>query len=338
MDRRADGGFDADPVPRNARVVRTSRRPERIDDRATALDRPIETAEVGGGDRPGRGRDAARLRLAPRPFERLDPVVERFLVAVETRQPFLCLSGVTSRLPQICFPLMLEREVAPQLVRALVAPAAQRLARVDEELALARDAVAQLAHVVGEQLVLPADEIEVLVAGEQVAEAFGREQHLPAVQRTALVDVHEPPFQHRALFEQRILRDQQIHRDQVDLPAESRDLTVQLIDDAIGGLLLRFNVGDLVRERVRLRAEPRELLFDFGALATNALEAALIILHLLLVGGTLRGRGLCDEKEYDARRATHDRSHTRLRCLPTLIALPKSPIRAPKATIATACS
>ena len=42
---------------------------------------------------------------------------------------------------------------------------------------------------------------------------------------------------------------------------------------------------------MRLRAEPRELLLDLGALAADALEPLLVFLHLLLVRRTLRGKG-----------------------------------------------
>src|SRR6266436_5593785 len=336
-DRRADRGLDADPVAWDARVVGTGRRAEGIDDRPSPFHRPVETAEVGGCDGAGPRGYAARLRCAPRALECLNAVVERFLVAIEARQSLLCLARVAPSLPQVRLPLVLEREVTPQFVGPLAPAPAQRLARIHEELALPLDAAPQLVHVVREQPVLLGDEMEVLVARQQVAETFGGEQHLPTVQRPPLVDIHEPPLQNRALLKERVLGDQQVNRDLVDLPAESRDLAVQLVDDTIGRLLLRFDVCDFVGERVRLRAEPRQLLLDFRALAADALEAALVLLHLLLVRRAL-GDGWCGHKHrYHAPRTTH-RLHTRFRCLPTLIVLPNSPISAPNAMMAAACS
>ena len=111
---------------------------------------------------------------------------------------------------------------------------------------MARDAIAQLVHVIGQQAVLATHEIQILVARQQIAEALSREQDLPAVERAALVDVDQPPLQHGALLQQRVLRDQQVHRDLIDLPAQPRDLPVELVDDKVGALLLLLDVGDFV--------------------------------------------------------------------------------------------
>src|ERR1051326_2266520 len=189
----------------------------------------------------------------------LDAIGERSLVAIEPREPLLRFPRVAPRLAQVRFALMLEREVAAQLVRALDFAVRERLAGVHQQLALPGYAIAQLLHVVGQQAILATDEKEVLVARQQVAEALGGEQELPAVQRPALVDVHQPPLQHGALFEQRVLRDQEIDGDLVDLRAEAADLAVELIDDAVGALLLLLDVGDFVGEGMRLRPEALEL-------------------------------------------------------------------------------
>src|SRR6267142_589361 len=265
-------------------------------------------------------------------LQRLDPVVERVFVALKTREPLLRLLRAAARRAQVGLPLVLERQVAAQLVGALAAAPAQCLARIHEQLALPRDAVAQLVHVVGEQAILPAHEIEIFVARQQVSEALCGKQHLPAVQRAALVDVHEPPLQHRALFEQRVLRDQQVDRDLIDLPAEPGDLAVQLVDDAVRALLLLLDVGDFVGEGMALGAEPLELLLDVGSLTLDAFQAPLILLHLLLIGGTLLGdNGSGNQQEQQC-------FHTRFKWRPTLSALPTRPISAPNATMATPCS
>src|SRR5712691_10601944 len=113
------------------------------------------------------------------------------------------------------------------------------------------------------------------------------------------------------------------------------------------------------RERSEVEQEPRQLLLDFGALSADALETMLIVLHLLLVGRALAGdgsrenyqeqnghKGVGSREWYSTVRAAGSHSplptplfsHTRFKCLPTLIALPKRPMSAPNPTIAAACS
>src|SRR5438552_3394964 len=284
-DRGADRRPDPDAVAGDARIVGAGRRAERIDD--GALDRPIEAAEVARRDRAGSSGDAARLRLAPGAFQRLDPIVERAFIAIQAREPLLRRPRAAAGRAEVGFALALEREITAELIGPLLAATCERLTRIHEELALARDAVTQLEHVIGEQAVLPAHEEQVLIARQQVTEALGRQEYLPTVQRAPLVDVHEPPLEYGPFLEQRVLGNQQIHRDLVDLPAETRDLTVELVDDAVGALLLLLNVRDFVGERVRLGPKAVELLLDLGTLAADSLEPALILLHLLLIGGAL---------------------------------------------------
>src|SRR5206468_6919243 len=57
---------------------------------------------------------------------------------------------------------------------------------------------------------------------------------------------------------------QQVHRDLVDLPAQPGDLAVQLVDDAIGALLLAVDIRQLVGQRVRGGAQAGQLLLDVG--------------------------------------------------------------------------
>src|SRR2546427_12762276 len=132
-DSRADRRLDPDPVAWNARVVGTGRRAEGIDDRAPPVHRPIETAEIRRRDRAGPGGDATRLRLATRALERLDAVVERALVLVETGEPLLRLPGVAACFPQVRLSPALARQVAPQLIGPLAPAPAQRLPGIDEQ-------------------------------------------------------------------------------------------------------------------------------------------------------------------------------------------------------------
>src|SRR5438552_1782672 len=109
-----------------------------------------------------------------------------------------------------------------------------------------------------------------------------------------------------------------------------------------------------------LSAQPFELLLDLGALAADAFQPALIVLHLLLVARPLgdQKRRQADDVEQqrqaqassksirtcltilldDRARRPCSTSHTLFKCRPTLIALPNSPMSAPNATIAAACS
>src|SRR5947207_3712543 len=128
-----------------------------------------------------------------------------------------------------------------------------------------------------------------LVPRQEIAEALGGEQHLVAVEGPALVDVHEAAIENGALLGESVLREEQVDGGLVDLPAQGRDLPVQLVDDAVGGVLLVLEVGELVGDAVGLSAQPLELLLDRRALAADVLEAALVVAHLLLERRALSG-------------------------------------------------
>src|SRR6266853_986185 len=136
-DGRAGRGRDADPVPRDARLVRARRGTELVHD--PPLHGPVELAQVRGGDGGGGG-GAAGLGLAPRALERRDAVVQALLVALELGQALQRLARTAPRLPQRRLPLALERQVAVQLFGALVLAPSQRVARVDQRLPLPADA------------------------------------------------------------------------------------------------------------------------------------------------------------------------------------------------------
>src|SRR5207244_1198988 len=252
---------------------------------------------------------------------------------------------------------VLEGQVAVQLFGALVLAPAQHVARVDQRLPLPGDAPVQLRHVVRQQAILPAHEIQVLVARQQVAEGLRREQHLVPVQRPPFGDVDQPALQDGALLGEGVLGEQQVDRGPVDLVRQRIDLAVQLVHDAIGRLLLSLDVRELIGERVHLGAQPLELLLDVGPLAANAFQPLLVIPQLLIEGGrSLRGEGRCKKSVAERRRENTSRKtvvavtpfrdvssrrlsvtpHTRRRCLPTDAALPNSPISVPNPTIASA--
>src|SRR5207244_214686 len=207
---RAGRRRDPDAVPRNAGLVGAGRRAELVED--LAVHRPVELAQVGGRDRGGRGRGPPGLRLAARPLERGDAVVEAALVPLERREPLFRLARAAPRLDERGLPRVLQAHVALQLVAALGAAPPQRVARAE----------------------------------------------------------------------------QQVYGDAVDLTREPVDLTVQLVDDAVGRFLLELDVGQLVGERVRLRAQPLELLLHLRALTPDVFQPSLVVAQLLVEGwGTL---------------------------------------------------
>src|SRR6185437_10836576 len=219
-------------------------------------------------------------------------------------------SRALRRVSQRRLPLALEGQIAIQLYGALVLASPQHVAPVDERLPLPADAPLQLRHVVRQQAILPAHEIQVLVARQQVAEALRREEHLVPVQRPALRDVHEAPLEHRALLGERVLGEQQVDRGPIDLVRQRIDLAVQLVDDAVGRLFLSLDVRELVGERVYLRAQPLELLLDVRPLPADALQPLLVISELLIEGGgSLRSerrhaKGVAENRHGEASRET----------------------------------
>ena len=94
--------------------------------------------------------------------------------------------------------------------------------------------------------VLLAREVEVLVAAQQVAERLDGEQHLVHVQLAALVDVDEPPLQHRVPLGEVVLGEDQLGGVAVELGGEAADLPVDLVDDAMGAFALALEVAELV--------------------------------------------------------------------------------------------
>src|SRR5207249_4164677 len=133
-DGRAGRRRDADAVPRDARVVRACRGAELVHD--APLHGPVELTQVRGGDGGRGGGGAARFRFAPGALEGDDAVVQALLVALELGQALQGLACTAPRLAQRRLPLALAPQVAVQLLRALVFAPPQRVARVDERLAL----------------------------------------------------------------------------------------------------------------------------------------------------------------------------------------------------------
>src|SRR6266403_1826012 len=205
-------------------------------------------------------------------------------------------------------------------------------------IAAAAVAALQFGHVIVQQAILLAQEIQILVARQQVAEGLRREQHLVPVQGPTLRDVHQPPLEHGAFLGEGVLGEQQVDRGPVDLIRQRINLAVQLVYDAVGRLFLPLDVRQFVGERVHLRAQSLELLLDIRALAADALQTLLVVSQLLIEGGGSLGESKRRQaQDVTQRRHAKTSPQTRRRCLPTEAALPNRPMSVPKPTMASAC-
>ncbi len=177
-------------------------------------------------------------------------------------------------------------------------------------------AVLQLLDLADQQTVVEGDQVEVLVAIDQVAETFGGEQHLYLGQGATLVEVAGPAREQHLFLYQLILCTQQIRGRCADLLVADGQLAVELAEQRflVRGLLVEVVelVGLIVElrgERGHLRAEP--LLF-----VTDLREAlpALLDLCLQRLDGVLSCRGRRRREQQQGRddmvgRAEHRFTH-----------------------------
>ena len=105
---------------------------------------------------------------------------------------------------------------------ALLARAVELGPHVEDVVPLDDHAVPELLDVRHQGPVLPAGEVEVLVAAEQVAERLGGEQRLEGVERPALVDVDQPALEHGAPLGQVVLGQDQLGARAVELARRAR--------------------------------------------------------------------------------------------------------------------
>ncbi len=172
----------------------------------------------------------------------------------------------------------------------------------EQVVALLDHPVPQLLHVGHQGAVLPAGEVEVLVAPEQVAERLCRQQHLEGVEIAPLVDIHQPALQHRAPFGQVVLRQHQLARGAVHLARQAVDLALQLGHDAVGGLPLAFEVLQLVLHIMHLPLQPLTLPLQLLPLRLDLLQPRPALLYFT---GCLCGKGseaaCCDHRKKNDR-------------------------------------
>ena len=239
-----------------------------------------------------------------------------------------------------------------ELRLALLARAVELGAHVEDGVALDDHAVPELLDVGHQRPVLAAGEVEVLVAAEQVAERFGGEQRLEGVERPALVDVDQPPLEHRAALGQVVLGQDQLGARAVELAREPADLPLDLVHDPLGGLALALEVAELVVDVVHLALEPLLLLLQPVALAADLLEALAAALEVGVLGVERGARATSGKTREGREHASEAKGHagrplrslglrtsavpyTCRRCRPTLTRLPPSPSITPNTTMTT---
>src|SRR5664279_1217754 len=179
------------------------------------------------------------------------------------------------------------------------------------------------------------EEMQILVAREQLAEGTRGEKHLEREERTALVDVHEAAAQRRLFDGDLILRAHEIGRGGANLARDRVELCVERVHHARGDVGLAVEClhlfGEIVHGVLQARAAALQLL----ALVLERLEPRLLILQPLL--GALLIRVLLrpdngSDGEQQRENEGNARAQTRRRCLPTESALPSSPMIPPPST------
>ena len=209
------------------------------------------------------------------------------------------------------------------------------LLKAHEVRALMIDLVAQIFHAVHERLVAHGEEVEILVAREQLAEAPRREQHLEGEERAALVDVDQPPPQRGLLHRDLVLRAHEIRCRGADLARDRVELRVERVHHARRDVRLAVERLDLLGKIVHGVLQARATALQLLALVLERLEPRLLILEPLLRALLIRVLLRPDDRSDGEQQREHEgdaRAQTRRRCLPTDSALPSSPMIPPPIT------
>ena len=287
--RRPRRRRDPDPVVPDHAPARQGLAAELEDD--APVHRPFEAAEAGRGDRGalrgGGGRRGVRPAgggpcrvLAAGPLQGGEEVVQAGRIALQLHQaPLVSARGALQR-GEPPGPLVLELVHPRQLLLAVRPREVELLLDADDVGPLLGHAVAQPLDVAHQGAVLPAGQVQVLVAAEQVAERLRGEQHLEGVERSPLVDVHQPPLEHRAPLRQVVLGEHQLGAGAAELVGEPADLPLDLVHDPVGGGTLALEVVELVGDVVHLALQPLLLPGEPLALRLDLLQAPPALLQL----------------------------------------------------------
>ena len=153
-------------------------------------------------------------------------------------------------------------------MRSLFTRALDVSLKANKVAALPPHAVAQLLHALDEGAIAERQQVQILVTRHQLAERLRRKQRLEGVQRSALVDVDQPPSQHGALHHQLVLGPHEITRGRIDRFADRDELHVQRSNRARGHVCLTIQIGDFRRQVVHRTAQLAHAPFEVFPLAS----------------------------------------------------------------------
>ncbi len=318
----------ANPVVPNLRAVAKPLRAEPIDDLAP-VNRPAQSSNILDRDR--RHVDLTALeRRTPFPLQVRKQGRKICLRALEVGQSS---RGDLLGLPHGCQnPLLLSFHLHEVLQFTVpVGPLDRHL------IAHAQNVTAAVLHphpqyldLVGEAPVLSRHEVEVLVPAQQVAEALGSEENLKGPEWSPLVNLRQPPLEGGARFGQRILREDQLEGDRVELTGQGRKLAIELVYQSRSCGALSNEVLQLRRDIAGLTPYALECPFETVLFAPNRIKTTAPLANLPIEVPPLTGCSGGRQQHHRENEKPGRPGHTRLRCLPTLIALAPKPSSNPK--------
>ncbi len=190
----------------------------------------------------------------------------------------------------------------------------------------------QIVETVNQALVSQGQQVEIFVPRDELPDGLRGEQHLGGIERPPLVDLDQPPLQHRALHRGFALRLLEVVGGRLHLVRDCDHLLVEGLHHARGRVVLLVEKIHFVADLVGCVLEPAHFLLELVALGANAGE-----LIALCVNPRFRALGLLSRQQRsEQQRAEGNRvrraAQIRRKCLPTEKRLPSTPITAPPTT------
>ena len=96
--------------------------------------------------------------------------------------------------------------------------------------------------------------MKILVTRNELAKRLSRQQRFGGEQRTALVDVDEPPLERRPFVPELTLRAHRVLRRRVDLGIDCRQLSIERGDETLRCRPARIQIRDFLGQIVHVRA------------------------------------------------------------------------------------
>src|SRR5450759_3444018 len=332
LHHRANGRADPDPVPAGRGVVGIHETAKPVEKRS--VHRPIQTAYIGRTDRARRQRprSAAPARSSTLGLERRDQVVQSGLALLQLRETRLRALGVSLHSHAVLRLLLLqvrETRSLPLFLRTILGHAVLQ----PHQLHLLRfDLVVQLVETVHQALVSQGQQVQVLVPRDELSHRLRGEQHFGGIERTPLVDLDQPPLQHRALHPRLALRLLEVAGGRLHFVRDCDELLVEGLHHARGRVVLLVEKIHFVADFVCGVLEPAHFFLELVALGADAGKLIALRVHprfgaLGLLSWQVRTKQQRAERDRVRRAA-----QIRRRCLPTETRLPSTPITAPPTT------